>query len=59
MGPSHPETEDIDDAESMNDDGECWDSEPAAAQGGIPESGFCEISEFVNPEMKETLSFRF
>lgn len=26
---------------------------------GIPESGFCEKSEFVNPEMRETLSFQF
>ena len=28
-------------------------------QWGIPESRFCENSEFVNPEMRETLSFQF
>ena len=27
--------------------------------GGIPESVFCENSEFVNPQMRETLSFHF
>ena len=27
--------------------------------GGIPESAFCENSEFVNPEMRETPSFQF
>ena len=30
-----------------------------AQQGGIPESGFSEKSEFVNPEMRETLGFQF
>ena len=30
-----------------------------AEPGGIPESGLCENSEFVNPEMRETLSYPF
>ena len=29
------------------------------ALGGIPENGLCENSEFVNPEMRETLSYPF